>query len=143
MSLESKKLRQVCIERGADFLVLTGKKCPYCLNETEYIDSSIIYGKSYGMVYMCKPCDAYVGVHYGDSLDSKGSVANKRLRYWRKKAHEHFDPIAFEKRKGWSRRKAYAWLSQEMGLPKELTHIGMFSVNKCKQVIEICKTFKK
>ena len=141
MNLEQEKLKDICKEKKIDFEILQGKKCMYCSQSTLYLDSSKIYGVSHGMVYMCVPCDAYVGVHYGNSRYSKGSVANKKLRFWRKKAHESFDPIAFDVREGWSRKKAYAWLSEQMNLPKELTHIGMFSVNRCKKVIEICKTF--
>jgi len=29
-----------------------------------------------------------------------------------------------------------------MGLPREQTHIGMFDVEQCKQVIRICKEAK-
>jgi hypothetical protein len=136
------ELKKVCDLHGIDSDVLLGKVCPYCKSKTEYVDSERVYGKSYGMIYMCVPCDAYVGVHYGTSTLSKGSVAKKRLREWRKKAHEAFDPIAFEQKKGWSRRKAYYWLSQQMNLPYELTHIGMFSVKKCQEVIKICHEYQ-
>lgn len=34
--------------------ILTGKICPYCGKPTEYVDSSIIYGRSYGMIYLCR-----------------------------------------------------------------------------------------
>ena len=44
-------------------LILSGKICPYCGKESELIDSTEIYnGKSYGKMYICRPCDAYVGV---------------------------------------------------------------------------------
>lgn len=39
--------------------------CDYCGGPTEYVDSSVIYGRSYGMIYLCRPCRAYVGVHRG------------------------------------------------------------------------------
>ena len=37
--------------------------CDYCGRETEYVDSKVIYGKSYGKIYLCRNCMAYVGVH--------------------------------------------------------------------------------
>ncbi len=38
--------------------------CPYCNNEAKLVDSAIIYrGVSYGDIWLCKPCDAYNGVH--------------------------------------------------------------------------------
>ena len=48
-----------------DIDILTGKICPYCLKQSQYGDSSIFYGKSYGMMYYCLDCDARVGVHKG------------------------------------------------------------------------------
>ena len=32
--------------------LLTGKICPYCGKPTEFVDSSVIYGRSYGMIYL-------------------------------------------------------------------------------------------
>jgi hypothetical protein len=37
------------------------------------------------------------------------------------------------------RSEAYAWLSERMGIPKEFTHIGMFSVKSCKEVTRLSK----
>ena len=39
--------------------------CDYCGRQAEYVDSKIVYGKSYGMMYLCRNCMAYVGVHKG------------------------------------------------------------------------------
>ena len=36
-----------------------------------------------------------------------------------------------------TRDKAYKWLSKEIGLPKEQTHIGMFEKEQCEKVMEI------
>ena len=34
--------------------------CPYCGRVAKYVDSSVIYyGHSYGMAYLCRPCNAY------------------------------------------------------------------------------------
>lgn len=140
MEVDEVELQNACDSIGADIRVLRGKRCPYCNNDTEYVDSSKIYGRSYGMVYLCEPCDAYVGVHHKTSKESLGSVAKGDLRNARKEAHKAFDPIAKAGREGWSRNKAYAWLRGKMDLPKVICHIGMFSINRCQQVINICKT---
>lgn len=109
--------------------------CPYCGRETEYTDSKVIYGRSYGMIYLCKPCDAYVGVHKGTDR-ALGRLADKELRYWKKAAHAAFDPIW---KCGWMKRsQAYKWLAQRMGLRPGQAHIGMFDVAECKEVIRIC-----
>lgn len=143
MEIKDIDLQKACAEVGADFDVLRGKKCPYCKQPTKYVDSIEVYGKSYGFIYLCRPCDAFVGVHHGNSTESKGSVANKQLREWRKRAHQAFDPIQFQNKKNWNRNKAYSWLSEQMGLPKTVCHIGMFSINKCKKVIEICRNYSE
>lgn len=110
--------------------------CPYCGKKAEYVDTIEIYGKSYGMAYLCRPCDAYVGVHDGTDTPL-GRLANRELRRWRNRAHAAFDPLW---QKGPYRRRrndAYAWLAGKMGLTKEETHIAMFDVEQCKQVIQI------
>ena len=116
--------------------IIKGKICPYCGSDTEYVDSSVIYGKSYGMIYLCKPCDAYCGVHKGTS-DSLGRLANKELREWKKEAHKYFDMIWKE---GHEKRGAlYGHLSLILGIPPEYCHIGMFSVETCKRVVDWSK----
>ena len=123
-----------------------GLICPYCNSKTEYIDSKYVYGTSYGMIYICKPCDAYVGVHKGTD-SALGRLADKRLRKAKKDAHYFFDKIArtdlamivgkeFTEIKS-LRNKAYAWLAKELNLPTELTHIGMFDVETCMKVENI------
>lgn len=131
--------------------ILSGKKCPYCLGDTEYIDSSEVYGKSYGMIYLCRPCNAYVGTHKttGESL---GRLANEELREAKKEAHHYFDQIAKTNliNKVWkkfipnisNRKKAYLWLSKSLKIDKDECHIGMFDVEDCRRVVELCKKQK-
>lgn len=125
--------------------VMAGKVCPYCSSSTQYIDSAEIYGRSYGMVYICRPCDAYVGVHRGTD-DALGRLANRELREWKKAAHAHFDPLWRKKmsqgiEKNVARTSAYGWLSQQLGIDRDLTHIGMMDVEQCKAVVELCKKY--
>jgi hypothetical protein len=120
-------------------LINQGKQCPYCGNKTEYVDSAIVYGVSYGMIYYCEPCYAWVGTHKGSDI-ALGRLANAELRELKKQAHSAFDVLwKFENQKNKARNKAYAMLSKKMNLPPELTHIGMFDVEQCKKVIEICQ----
>lgn len=133
----------------------SGLICPYCNRATEYVDSEVIYGKSYGMIYLCKPCDAYCGVHKeGENKDKAlGRLANKELREAKKQAHFYFDQIARTGliNKIWkefipeisNRNKAYLWLSKQTGIEKELCHIGMMDVEQCKKVVEICMPLVK
>ena len=130
---------------GIGGLLMTGKICPYCNSGTEYVDSSVVYGKSYGMIYMCGLCDAYVGVHKGTDK-ALGRLANNELRFWKKRAHAYFDGLWQRKidkgfSKGEARGSAYKWLSIEMKLHIDLTHIGMMDVEQCQRVVDVCRAW--
>jgi hypothetical protein len=127
--------------------IIAGKICPYCLRSTAYIDSSFVYGKSFGKIYHCRKCRAYVGVHKGTDK-ALGSLANQELRVWRRKAHKLFDGLWQKKMSsGYSkkvaRRTAYLWLSGQMKTEFERTHIAMFDVDQCKKVVELCSKYYK
>lgn len=113
--------------------------CPYCQNLAKLVRGREIYPHRPDLnglrFYLCRPCWAYVGCHSGTSKP-KGSPANSELRDWRQRAHELFDPLW---RSGaMSRHQAYDWLSARMELPVTETHIGMFDVERCKKVVEVC-----
>ncbi len=109
--------------------------CPYCGQRAEFVDSIAVYRRSYGMIYLCRPCDAYVGVH-GNSDQPLGRLANAELRKYKVAAHDAFDPLWKTRR--FLRSGAYAWLAKQMHIPIEKTHIGMFDVTQCKQVVALC-----
>src|SRR5206468_10729013 len=109
---------------------------PYCHQWSELVDSKEIYrGKSYGWVYLCRPCNAYVGCHRGTTRPL-GKLANAELRRARNEAHDAFDPIwQFGPLK---RAEAYAWLAEQLGIARDATHIGEFDLEQCRRVIEVC-----
>lgn len=116
--------------------------CDYCGQPAKLVDSSIVYnGLHFGKIWHCAKCNAYVSTHK-DSDEPMGTLANAELRQWRRKAHHAFDPLWRDKEKR-TRRWAYEWLAQEMGLTKEQTHIAKFDVEQCKQVVNICKEAKR
>lgn len=110
--------------------------CPYCNRPAVLRDSAVIYGRSYGMAWICKgypACDAYVGVHR-DSNAPLGRLADRELRQWKKRAHAAFDPL-------WQsgdmkRKEAYAYLREIMGMTADEAHIGKFDVGQCKALVE-------
>lgn len=110
--------------------------CDYCGRRAEFVDSKVVYGKSYGMIYLCRSCIAYVGVHKGTDTPL-GRLANAELRHWKKAAHAAFDPMWKYGRFRGHRNAAYGWLAQKMELPVEQTHIGMFDVADCRRAIQI------
>ena len=118
---------------------LSPPKCPYCDSDSVLADSAEVYGgKSYGPIYLCRPCKAWVGCHKGTS-NPLGRLANAELRKWKMAAHSAFDPLW--KTRKMRRRGAYKWLSDALGILEEKCHIGMFDVDLCKKTVEVCKGF--
>lgn len=115
--------------------IIEAKLCPYCKSETEVITETEVYGKEYSgrNIIACKnfpQCDSYVGSHRdGTPL---GRLANKELRFMKGKAHFWFDKIW--ENKLMERGKLYGSLSDFLELPREYTHIGMFSISTCLKV---------
>jgi len=122
--------------------------CPYCDVEAVLADSAEVYsGRSYGPIWLCMNCRAYVGVHQNDDqCRPLGRLANAELREWKKKAHAAFDPLWRRKiakencSKGYARGKGYKWLADKLGIPVEECHIGMFDVDLCRKVVEVCRS---
>ena len=136
-------------------LILRGKKCAYCGAKTSFIDSAEVYnGVSYGVIYACLPCEAWVGVHKG-STAALGRVAKAELRVLKMGAHQAFDGLWRKKQNGLlaaggtkdspefkaCRSDAYAWLSAAMGTEPDKTHIGFFDEAQCLKVIELCNPY--
>jgi len=119
-------------------LIFEGKVCPYCKKPSEYVkDSSVVFSRDFGPIYYCKSCAAWCGCHKDEPKKSLGRLANAELRELKKEAHAAFDPVWKSNLK--NRHQAYAWLSEQLNIPPEFTHIGMFGLDTCKKVVELCK----
>lgn len=123
--------------------------CPYCGEAAVLADSAEVYGgRSYGNIYLCRPCNAYVGIHKDGPRKGYplGRLADKELREWKRRAHSAFDPLWKGKMerdgcsKGKARKAGYTWLSEKLGIPFRDCHIGEFDVDMCKRVVEACRT---
>jgi len=120
--------------------------CPYCGAVSQLVDGSVIYPHRPDLrekqFYLCKPCDAYVGCHPGTTRPL-GRLADAKLRAAKKAAHANFDRLWKSGEMG--RSVAYAKLSKLMSIPADQTHIGMFNVEQCFQVIKLVRSesFKK
>lgn len=116
--------------------------CPYCKRKTILTDSSEVYGgKSYGLIYICTKCKAYVGVHKG-TTKPLGTPASKKLRTLRIQVHTYLDELwshSPNSKKSKNRKNTYKWLSEKMNIPKEKTHVGMFTESQCIEAIEILR----
>lgn len=126
----------------------SGKVCPYCGKLSELTDSAEIYGQSYGNIYLCRPCQAWVGVHKSTN-QALGRLGTKELRALHREAHEWLDKMHQEGIirqlipmyiQGVSdREKTYLWLAEQMGIQREYCHIGFFDEQQSRQVIDICR----
>jgi len=114
--------------------------CPVCGSGAELKDSKIIYGKSYGLSWICKnypDCNTYVSCHKGTATP-KGELANAEIREWRKKVHAKLDPL-WQNHK-YNRNDLY----QEIGIKfnKIPFHTAnLKSVKECKDVINFIHDF--
>ena len=107
--------------------------CPYCQKPAKLIDSAAVYnGRSYGLIWDCRPCDAYVGVHKGTE-NALGTLANHETRRARMRAHAAFDPLW--QREGMSRKGAYGLMQAVMGMTAEEAHISRMTVEQCHRLI--------
>ena len=95
------------------------------------------------LFYLC-PCGAFVRCHRGTAV-AMGRPAGPRTRYLRSMAHQAFDhrwrrtdTSASAKAHGHQRKKAYAWLSRELGIRLTDCHIGRFDAETCQRVIDLC-----
>ena len=116
--------------------------CPYCKSKAKLADSEVIYGRSFGMVWLCTQwpkCNAYVGVHRATN-EPLGRLADPMLREAKKKAHYAFDPLW--KSGSMSRHEAYGLMAELMGIPREQAHIGMFDVQQCEDLIGRLQTYR-
>lgn len=110
--------------------------CPYCHGEAVLESSAKVYnGKNFGLMYICPnfpSCDSYVGVHKGTKTPL-GVMANREHRELKKRCHDLFDRLWKSKKR--SRGNAYLILQKMMNLPPEAAHIGMFTLEQCRELI--------
>lgn len=105
--------------------------CPYCSGPVELVNNSAIYRREYGdwpYAYLCRPCDAYVGLH-PDTDIPLGTLANADLRKARKDSKTLFH--AWMDANGLSRKAAYQWLAEHLGISVGECHFGWFDVERC------------
>ena len=115
-------------------LIVSGQICPYCGRKTVLTDSAEIYGRSYGLIYLCRPCRAYVGCHKGTTR-ALGRLANEELRVAKHQAHEAMDRLW--KEKIIPRSEAYRWLAIELEIDPDYAHIGMLDADQCHKSVEV------
>lgn len=64
----------------------------------------------------------------------------KNTQHYRHIVHRYLDGIwKVSNRRGKARSTMYSWLSTQMDLPEEETHVAKFTRNQCKQAIKILR----
>lgn len=64
----------------------------------------------------------------------------KNTQHYRYTVHRYLDSIwKVSSRRGKARSTMYSWLSTQMDLPEEETHVAKFTRNQCKQAIKILR----
>lgn len=103
--------------------------CSRCKTIAELVDDIEVYGESYGnKIYRCPiHTDMTVGCH--DDGRPYGSLADRETGSYRHKVHKMFDPIW--RSEIMTRNQSYRWLSEQMKIPPEKCHIGMFNKTQC------------
>ena len=116
-------------------------ECPYCRGLATITTGKAIYPHRPDLFakpfWRCNGCNAYVGCHPG-TYTPLGSLANAELRRARLQAHAVFD-ARWRTNGGKTRKDAYTWLGETLGLPPNQCHIGMFDLKTCQRVIQLCK----
>lgn len=114
--------------------------CPFCDQPARWCENKEIYGRNYGksyMVWLCKPCDAYVGCHC-NTKRPLGTIANAETRKWRKKVHAELDPIWRNHHNPKGRRaRLYERLSKHFGYEY---HTGESDVAACKKALAFIRS---
>lgn len=113
--------------------------CPYCEGRVTLTTNNEVYGRLCGdwpYVYLCRVCDAYVGLHPDTDLPL-GTLADRQLREARKRAKGLWQVIS--RARNWSRDQAYQWLAQAMGISRRECHFGHFDLDRAQQALKVCE----
>jgi len=109
--------------------------CNHCGKEAEWVENKEVYGRNYGdsyMIWLCRPCDAYVGCHQNTKTPKGKMLAKKDLREARKRAHLVIDPL-WQSHK-YKRKTVYIRLKEAFG--REI-HVGETeTVEECEDIIK-------
>jgi hypothetical protein len=107
--------------------------CPLHNEPARLMDDAVIYGRSFGRVWICpfKGCDHRVGAH--PNGEPKGTMAGASVRAARQRAHAAFD--GWWKHHGIDRSAAYAELANRLGVA--VAHIAEMDEAQCERVVEL------
>lgn len=127
--------------------IVSAKTCPHCGGLGIFRKSSnfIYASRDYGPVWICSNyphCNSYVKCHPG-TQQSLGRLSNDIERTLKIQAHYYLDALWKRKiaqgvYKNQARGLAYDWLSQNLGLSRQNTHLGYFDRDFLNDTIDLC-----
>lgn len=114
------------------------KLCDTCGKTARLVHDIELYGRpvlDWPFHWWCPNCYAHINCKPGTDIPVKAmdSIAVKEAR---RQAHRHFDRLWRTKPE---RTKAYSWLARQMNMSPKECHIGMFTIDQCKDVIRLAK----
>lgn len=118
-------------------------RCPYCNERAKLTNGARLFdGKLSERVkfWRCWPCNAHVACH-PDTLVPMGTLADRKTRLWRHRAHRAFDEL-WRRDKRYSRTQWYKWLADQLGMSRTECHMACFDVQTCVRVVELCKAVR-
>lgn len=128
--------------------------CDYCKQPAELVRKHKTHvggNEMRAWFWECKPCEAWVKAHHNSPTKKPmGRLANYELRAARNAAYNAFNPLwqamvdRVMRENGASlgkgvRGKAYQWLAEKMGIDPMECDFLYFDIDRCQQVVEICR----
>jgi hypothetical protein len=117
--------------------------CGLCGNPAKLVTGADVYPRMELIAdkhfWKCDPCQSWVGCHPG-TTNPLGLLANAEHRIAKSVAHVAFDPLW--KSRCMTRDEAYNWLAKAMGIHRRHAHIGWFTLEECRRVVELCSALK-
>lgn len=115
-------------------------KCNLCGGRVVFISNARVYGREYGSgkCYYCMQCGAFVGTHEPRPTEARGILADRKMRYAKKRVHDVFDAYWKDaKHRNRQRSAMYEWLAKQMNIKAEDCHIGFFTCEQLEQAFKI------
>lgn len=135
-------VEQTCPYCGSKVIYMTGNKFMEITEKySDEVNNFPAYMENADML-VCSSypyCNSYCIPSLNQEGNFVGKVANKELRKKRQLAHYSINIIW--KTRIMSRRCCYYWLSRQMRIRLEKTHISLFSSKQCDKAIAICYDF--
>ncbi len=126
--------------------------CEYCGNVAQLAQTGDVaypYLEDHGAVWICVPCQAWIGVRPGSRQHTPlGRLANAELREAKKRLHDALEPLVVGKmrRDGVNlfeaRGKAIKWLASELNFTLSTPSIHALTREQCEQAIRYISEFQ-